>query len=265
MAVVVLVLWLFTAGAGFYLLLTSSLGRARPAAPAGPDQQRAPVTQPVTAIRGGADTPTAAATPATASSAARTAGGPPSRRAARRAARERWDPTLPDRSSAGAGAARRPVAGGVRPPGRGHHRPGFWLGFTLVHNRALGWIAFGLIAATACIGLAWFTANTRAARRDGPSRPGAVLRQPPDPPARQRRCPHPHAGGAHRPGAPRLAPPGRPVGQCPRRASRIGGDERSLSPGAFTMIKLMIFRLPQALATTHNYGRPTVRLNERRA
>ena len=32
MAIVVLVLWLFTAGAGFYLLVTSNLGRAHPAA-----------------------------------------------------------------------------------------------------------------------------------------------------------------------------------------------------------------------------------------
>ena len=32
MAIVVLVLWLFTASAGFYLLVTSNLGRARPAA-----------------------------------------------------------------------------------------------------------------------------------------------------------------------------------------------------------------------------------------
>ena len=31
MAIVVLVLWLLTAGAGFYLLVTSNLGRARPA------------------------------------------------------------------------------------------------------------------------------------------------------------------------------------------------------------------------------------------
>jgi hypothetical protein len=35
----------------------------------------------------------------------------------------------------------------------------------------LGWIAFGLIVATACIGLAWFTANTRSARRDGDGQP----------------------------------------------------------------------------------------------
>jgi len=46
---------------------------------------------------------------------------------------------------------------------------GFWLGFTLVHDRALGWIAFGLVTAAVCLGLTWYTANTRAARREGPS------------------------------------------------------------------------------------------------
>ena len=44
---------------------------------------------------------------------------------------------------------------------------GFWLGFTFVHYRALGWIAFGLVTATVGLGLTWFTANTRAARRPG--------------------------------------------------------------------------------------------------
>ena len=47
-----------------------------------------------------------------------------------------------------------------------------WLGFTLIHDRALGWVAFALIAVTACLGLAWFIANVRAARRadgDGPA------------------------------------------------------------------------------------------------
>jgi hypothetical protein len=42
---------------------------------------------------------------------------------------------------------------------------GFWLGFTLVHNRVLGWIAFGLVTATICLGLTWFTVNARAAKR----------------------------------------------------------------------------------------------------
>jgi hypothetical protein len=145
MAIVVLVLWLFTAGAGFYLLVTSSLGRARPAGP---------VPQ-----------------PATAATAARTAGGPPTRRAARRAARERWDPPSLVASR------QAPVLPGARSLVEFAHPTGgiiglaFWLGFTLVHNRALGWIGFGLAAATACVGLGWFTANTRAARRADPSRP----------------------------------------------------------------------------------------------
>ena len=171
MAVLVLVLWLFTAGAGFYLLLTSSLGRARPAGPAGPDPWSAPVTQPVTATRAGADTPAAAATPATASSAARATDGPPSRRAARRAARGRWDPpSLVAARQAPALPGARSLVEFAHPAG-GIIGLAFWLGFTLVHNRALGWIAFGLVAATACVGLGWFTANTRAARRADPSRP----------------------------------------------------------------------------------------------
>jgi len=165
MAIVVLVLWLFTAGAGFYLLITSSLGRTRPtglAGPAGLAPQSATVAQPA---------PVAQPANASAAGAARTADGPPSRRAARRAARERWDPPSL------VAARQAPILPGARSlvefahPAGGIIGLGFWLGFTLVHNRALGWIAFGLVAATACVGLGWFTANTRAARRADPSRP----------------------------------------------------------------------------------------------
>jgi hypothetical protein len=199
MAIVVLVLWLFTAGAGFYLLFTSSLGRARPA---GPAAQPTPVTQPAaatatatvtnatataanatataanaTATAANATataanaTATAANATATAATTARTAGGPPSRRAARRAARGRWDPPSL------VAARQAPVLPGARSLVEFAHPTGgiiglaFWLGFTLVHNRALGWIGFGLAAATACVGLGWFTANTRAARRANPARP----------------------------------------------------------------------------------------------
>jgi hypothetical protein len=42
---------------------------------------------------------------------------------------------------------------------------GFWLGYTFVHYRVLGWIAFGLVTVTVCLGLSWFAANARAARR----------------------------------------------------------------------------------------------------
>ena len=181
MAIVVLVLWLFTVGAGFYLLVTSSLGRARPTGPARPADaapQPAPVAQPALAPQPAPAPQSANATAANATSAAsakaataRTADGPPSRRAARRAARERWDPPSL------VAARQAPILPGARSlvefahPAGGIIGLGFWLGFTLVHNRALGWIAFGLVAATACVGLGWFTANTRAARRADPSRP----------------------------------------------------------------------------------------------
>jgi hypothetical protein len=173
MAIVVLVLWLFTAGAGFYLLFTSSLGRARPAEPATqppPAAPPPPVPQPASASAS-ATSATAANATATATTAARTAEGPPSRRAARRAARQRWDPPSL------VAARQAPVLPGARSLVEFAHPTGgiiglaFWLGFTLVHNRALGWIGFGLAAATACVGLGWFTVNTRAARRADPSRP----------------------------------------------------------------------------------------------
>ena len=128
MAIVVLVLWLFTAGAGFFLLVNSNLGRARPA-PA-----------------------SLAAPPA------------PSKREMRRAARERFDPpSLTAAKSA-------PVIPGLRSLLEFAHPAcaiiglGFWLGYTLVHSRALGWIAVGLVAVTACLGLTWLTANARAAK-----------------------------------------------------------------------------------------------------
>ena len=49
---------------------------------------------------------------------------------------------------------------------------GFWLGYTFVHYRPLGWIAFGLVTTTVCLGLSWFAATTRAARRRPRDEPG---------------------------------------------------------------------------------------------
>src|SRR6516164_3719150 len=157
MAIVVLVLWLFTAGAGLYLLLSRSLGRARPSSPPAPSPQPASVTQ--------------RAVPATAAPVAPAAQATPSRRAARRAARERWDPpSLVAARQAPILPSARSLVEFAHPAG-GLIGLGFWLGFTLIHNRILGWIAFGLVAATACVGLGWFTANARAARRADPDRP----------------------------------------------------------------------------------------------
>jgi hypothetical protein len=193
MAIVVLVLWLFTAGAGFYLLVTSNLGRARPAANApAPNAPAATVPEP------NAPTAAARAEPATASvatpavsvtsvtsatpaapvvrattaapavsAAQASSAAPASKREMRRAVRDRFDPpSLTAAKSA-------PVVPGLRSllefahPASAIVGLGFWLAFTLVHNRVLGWIGFGLVTATVCLGLTWFTASTRAAGRQG--------------------------------------------------------------------------------------------------
>jgi hypothetical protein len=154
MAIVVLVLWMFTAGAGVYVLVTSNLGRARPAA--------SPERAGLTAQMASAVAPSASSTATPSGSA---------RREARRAARNRWDPP----SLAAAKSA--PVVPGFRSlmefvhPACGIIGLAFWLGFTLIHSRPLGWIAFGLVAVTACAGLSWFAANVRAARRQDPAEP----------------------------------------------------------------------------------------------
>jgi hypothetical protein len=146
MAIVVLVLWMFTAGAGFYLLVTSSLGRARLARPSALGLQPEVSPQPA------AVTHPAAVAPGAASPVGRDRWAPPSLVASRQA------PILPSGRS---------LVEFLHPTG-GIVGLGFWLGFTLVHNRALGWIGFGLAAATACVGLGWFMVNTRAARRAHP-------------------------------------------------------------------------------------------------
>ena len=148
MAIVVLVLWLFTAGAGFSVLITSNLKRDRAvsAPPLIPAEARTVPAAPVPAAPVPAAPVPAAPVPA---APVKDRFAPPSLVAARNA----------------------PVVPGARAllefahPTLGIIGLAFWLGFSLVHNRVLGWIGFGLAAATASAGLTWFTVNVRAANR----------------------------------------------------------------------------------------------------
>jgi hypothetical protein len=169
MAIVVLVLWMFTAGAGFYLLVTSNLGRARPAG-AATAAKHAPAGEATTASVPASMAQAAAASSrqpvSDAPSGTPASTAPPiSKREMRRAARDRFDP--PSLTA----AKNAPVVPGLRSllefahPALAIVGLGFWLGYTFVHYRALGWIAFALVTVTACLGLSWFAANTRAARR----------------------------------------------------------------------------------------------------
>jgi len=165
MAVLVLVLWVFTAGAGFSTLLSSNLGRSRPAAeiPLPTGRVPAPAAAPAAAAAPTAAAPTAAAAPASA-----TAPGALTPDELKQLRREQFDPPSL------VAARQAPVLPGARAllefahPAFGIIGLAFWLGYSLVHNRMLGWIAFGLVAATACAGLAWFTANLRAGRSHDP-------------------------------------------------------------------------------------------------
>jgi hypothetical protein len=168
MAIVVLVLWLFTAGAGFYLLVTSNLRGARPAA-ALPVAQPAPDAEPATAsvAAPAAQAPVTQApvTQAPVTQAQPTAKAQPAAKRPSRAARDRFAPPSL------VAARNAPVLPGLRSLLEFAHPAcaiiglGFWLGYTFVHYRALGWIAFGLVTVTVCLGLSWFAANARAARR----------------------------------------------------------------------------------------------------
>jgi hypothetical protein len=169
MAIVVLGLWLLTAGAGFYLLVTSSLGRARAAGSAGaPDPQ--PTSAPAAPTSVSAAPTSVSAAPTSVSAAPTSVSAAPGE--TRRPVRDRFEtPSL-------AAARQAPVLPEARSLMEFAHPAcaliglACWLGFTLIHNRTLGWIAFALVAVTACVGLAWFTANARAARHgdgDGPA------------------------------------------------------------------------------------------------
>jgi hypothetical protein len=188
MAIVVLMLWLFTAGAGFSLLVTSNLGRSRPApssaaatatetpAAAATETPAVPAVASVATAPAASQAPAAQAPAARAPAARAPAAQAPaepgaSKRELRRAARDRFDPpSLTEAKNA-------PIMPGLRSllefahPAFAAIGLGFWLGFTLVHNRVLGWIAFGLVAATVCLGLTWFTANARTAKRGDQGKP----------------------------------------------------------------------------------------------
>jgi hypothetical protein len=154
MAVVVLLLWAVTAAAGLRLLFTSGIGARRAtqaATQAGTAQLSDPASAPASAMASATAT---AGAPAPAAK-------PMSARAARQA---QYDPPTLVRNK------NEPIPG-LGPLLEFAHPMfaiiglAFWLGYSLVHNRALAWIAFGLAVATICAGISWFTANARAARR----------------------------------------------------------------------------------------------------
>jgi len=175
MAIVVLVLWLLTAGAGFSVLITSNLKRDRAVPAAQLVSAEARTAAPVPAAPVPAAPVPAAPVPAAPVPAAPASSAPPSaspQEAQEKQGTREAKPTHQDRFAPPSLIAARnaPVVPGARAllefahPAFGIIGLAFWLGFSLVHNRVLGWIGFALAAATACAGLAWFAINVRAAK-----------------------------------------------------------------------------------------------------
>ena len=242
MAIVVLVLWAFTAGAGFYLLFTSSLGRARPAGPPVPGSPASlgrPAGRPTLGRHNG-----------------RPAGRHGGTRGAGRARPARGapggpgpvGPALAGGGQAGADPAERAVAGGVRAPGRrasSGSRSGWasrwsitgrWAGSRSAWwppRRAWGWAGSRPTPAPPGGPIPAALTGPRGPRRPSPAASWRCTAAPPPSPSRWPRSP-PSSSGAERGPTGR---PGTPVASVRGAPTRIGGDERSPSPGAFAMIE----------------------------
>lgn len=175
MALVTLALWIFTAAAGFTTLRAG--GAAKRAA------AKSVVTGPGEAAPGATDPGASVTVPRQAAFATAPAGSAPP---AGPAPLTGWVPltgSMPLAARIGAIPLRedgRPPLGPhahVATPSGEHPMLEFshptlaisglacWLMFTFLHYLPLGWISFGFMATTLCIGLTWATLNHRAAER----------------------------------------------------------------------------------------------------
>lgn len=171
MAIVTLILWVITAGAGVSLLSTGGAARRLAA------QARQEAQPPGDAARQTADTPTDAVQPAHLRTAALQAAGHPAGAAEaaqtppRLAARLAAPPRTPDGKPPPVPRVTVPTPAGEHPLLEFSHPMlaivglACWLMFVFVHYQPLAWIAFGILLVTIALGLTWMSRNTRGARR----------------------------------------------------------------------------------------------------
>jgi hypothetical protein len=159
MAIVALVVWLFTVAAGVYLLVTST----RPGAG---DDADAPAPQPVPA---GFAVIEPTADPAPGGVAEPAAAGVKAPADPKTIARTRFDPPSLTRAKA------EPIPGGralaeFSHPLLGLVGFGLFVGYVMTRAWILGAIALGAGAGAVTAGLLWAVVNVRASRQDPPSR-----------------------------------------------------------------------------------------------
>jgi hypothetical protein len=149
-----LLLWLITAGAGLYLLISG-----RPARPAHPAR---PVPE--------------AAEPATVPAPGPAQAGLPRATVDALAAGAKVPPITHTRVSAPPG--QHPLLEFMH-PALGLIGLGVWIAYTVTSFHAFAWIAFGVLLATIAAGLTWYTINSRLAARAAGATGGAGARAKP--------------------------------------------------------------------------------------
>lgn len=163
MAIAALVVWAFTAAAGAYLLMNVIAAKraegdrpvAAPAAP-GAGGTAAPAQAPPT---GGSVTESVPPGPSAAPASAGTA-----------AVDSLAMPTPIPRTKVTVGPDDHPVRE-FSHPALGVSGVAFWLAFVATHGLAFAWLACGVLAATAGIGVSWLVSNARSAGRRGTKGP----------------------------------------------------------------------------------------------
>jgi len=155
MAVAALLLWLCTAAAGAYLLMTAAhaSGDTGPDAGTGHDTGTGP-----------AEAGAAAEQVPVPASASATQPGEPSEPAKPVRARDRFDPPSLQRAKSEPVPGLKALAEFTHPA---LAMTGFacWLGYVVTRDRLMAEIGLGLLLGAIAAGVSWFIANTRAARR----------------------------------------------------------------------------------------------------
>ena len=173
MTIAALVLWMCTAAAGSYLLLT-----AVRSADSADEESTAPEPVAIAAERPAAGGQAAASGQAPAAAQAPAPAQAPAAAPARpRRDKDRFDPPSLQRAKSEPLPGLRDLAEFAH-PALAIIGLAFWFGYVLSHERVFAVIGLGILLGAICAGLSWFAVNNRAARRaaagEGPAEPGTA-------------------------------------------------------------------------------------------
>jgi len=175
--IVAMLLWIFTAAAGVYLLAARRPARGAEDSPGASTGASVPAAAPAPAGTSAARTASApataaapAGTPAPAAAPARATAGVPPAAAAAYAAGAKVPPVTHTRITTRPGE--HPLLEFMH-PALGLVGLGCWMAFVFTRFSAFAWVALGVITVTIAAGVSWYTVNTRAGRAGRAAGPGS--------------------------------------------------------------------------------------------